>query len=194
MIAQERVVCVNIIADMEISYLGGKSFKLKNKNITLLIDPSNGKEKADVVVYSDERSAKPTIVSVVRSEVFEVNLEGEYEIGGVGIIADKFGQYRVSYVFMDGVRVGHLLASNEKLSDKQVEKLNDCDVILVDVACSSEFIGPLEPYIFIPMGEKDEVERFLSENKFATVVRDLDKAKLDQDSLPDETQVWVLNA
>ncbi len=179
---------------MEINYLGGKSFRLKNKNVTLLIDPSNGKEKADVVVYSDERSVKPAIVSVVRSEVFEVNSEGEYEIGGVGIIADKFGEHRVSYVFMDGVRVGHLLASNEKLSDKQVEKLNDCDVILVDATCSNEFIGSLEPYIFIPMGVKDEVERFLSENKFATVVRDLDKAKLDQDSLPDETQVWVLNA
>lgn len=179
---------------MEINYLGGKSFKLKNKSVTLLIDPISGKEKGDVVIYSSENMLGQTIASVTRNEVFEVSSEGEYEIGGVGIIADKFDGHRVSYIFMDGIRVGHLLVSGEKLSDKQVEKLNDCDVILVDAISSSEFISSLEPYIFIPMGEKDEIEKFLNENKFSTVVRDLDKVKLDQDSLPDETQVWVLNA
>lgn len=194
MIAQQGVVCVNIIADMEISYLGGKSFRLKNKSITLVIDPSNGKEKADVVIYSSEGVNKPTIASVTRSEVFEVVSEGEYEIGGVGIIADKFDGHRVSYVFMDGVRIAHLLVGSVKFSEKQIEKLNDCDVILVDANSSREFVSDLEPYIFVPMGSKEEIEKFLTENKFATVVRDLEKVKLDQDSLPDDTQAWVLNA
>lgn len=183
-----------INANMELNYLGDKSFKFKNKSITLLINPNGNKEKADVVVMT-AGNAMPTIATVTRNEVFQITEEGEYELGGVGIIVSKVKGGNISYVFMDGVRVAYLFGDSFELSDKQLETLNESDVILTSINLDKALIGKLDPYILIPFGQsgQTDVDKFISENKFGTVVPNLDKIKLDPDSLPEDTQVWVLN-
>lgn len=183
-----------INANMELNYLGDKSFKFKNKSITLLINPNGNKEKADVVVMT-AGNAMPTIATVTRNEVFQITEEGEYELGGVGIIVSKVKGGNISYVFMDGVRVAYLFGDSFELSDKQLETLNESDVILTSINLDKSLIGKLDPYILIPFGQsgQTDVDKFISENKFGTVVPNLDKIKLDPDSLPEDTQVWVLN-
>jgi hypothetical protein len=183
-----------INANMELNYLGDKSFKFKNKSITLLINPNGNKEKADVVVMT-AGNAMPTIATLTRNEVFQITEEGEYELGGVGIIVSKVKGGNISYVFMDGVRVAYLFGDSFELSDKQLETLNESDVILTSINLDKSLIGKLDPYILIPFGQsgQTDVDKFISENKFGTVVPNLDKIKLDPDSLPEDTQVWVLN-
>ena len=183
-----------INANMELNYLGDKSFKFKNKSITLLINPNGNKEKADVVVMT-AGNAMPTIATVTRNEVFQIMEEGEYELGGVGIIVSKVKGGNISYVFMDGVRVAYIFGDSFELSDKQLETLNESDVILTSINLDKSLIGKLDPYILIPFGQsgQTDVDKFISENKFGTVVPNLDKIKLDPDSLPEDTQVWVLN-
>jgi hypothetical protein len=96
---------------------------------------------------------------------------------------------------MDGVRVAYLSGDTFELSDKQLETLNESDVILTSVNLDKSLVGKLDPYILIPFGQSGQadVDKFISENKFGTVVPNLDKIKLDPDSLPEDTQVWVLN-
>ena len=73
---------------MEVSFLGKNSFKFKTKTLTLVVDPVNPEERADVVVYT----GTPTVMvvgAVNRDRVFVIDKEGEYELGGVGIIVDR---------------------------------------------------------------------------------------------------------
>lgn len=184
-----------INAEMELNYLGTNSFKLKNKVETLLVNPNTTKEKGDVVI-STSLDKLPTIASVSRSEVFYINEEGEYELGGVGIIMDKVKGGAIVYIFIDGVRVAYLDGVSFELSERQLEKLNESDVMLVSVDLDRTILDKLDPYVLVPFGQANQagVDKFISENKFGTIVPNLDKIKLDPESLPEDTQVWVLNA
>ena len=186
---------VIINAEMELNYLGANSFKFKNKVETLLINPSTNKEKADVVIMTNAEKF-PTIASVSRSEVFVVKEEGEYELGGVEVIMDRVNEGTIAYVFIDGVRIAFIEGQKLELPEKQLEKLNESDVMLVPINLDRSVLDTLDPYILIPYGQLSsaEVDKFVSDNKFGTVVSNLDKIKLNPENLPEDTQVWVLNA
>lgn len=184
-----------INAEMELNYLGTNSFKLKNKAEVILVNPTSNRERGDVVVTTGFDKL-PVIASVSRSEVFVVNEEGEYELGGIGIIMDRVNGGTIVYFFIDAVKIAYIDGTALELSERQLEKLNESDVMLVSVNIEKGLLGKLDPYILVPYGQSNsaEVEKFISENKFGTVVPNLDKIKLDTQSLPEDTQVWVLNA
>lgn len=176
---------------MEISFLGKTSVKLKTKNLTLLANPVSSKEKADVVIYSLKLPRVEIAGPVAREKTFVVDKDGEYELSGVGVISAG----SVITFTIDGVIIGYL-GDETELSDNQIEKLSEVDVLLVPLKLAGDLISKIEPYIAVLIGyeSKEELETFLAENKFETVKRDLDKLKLDQDSLPENTEVVVLNA
>lgn len=181
---------------MEISFLGNNSFKFKTKTLTLVVDPINPKERADVVVYT----GSPTVTvagAVSRDKVFVIDKEGEYELGGVGIIVDRFlpeGEEKLVRISADGVAIADVCALSTDLPENTLEKLREADVLIVPLA-KAKLIEAAEPYIAVLSGYDTaaEVDHFLADHKFEVVKRDIEKLKLDVDSLPDNTEIVVLN-
>lgn len=183
---------------MELSFLGKTSFRFKTKNLVLLIDPISDKEKADVVVLSGAGGNSEVAGAVNREKPFVIDSEGEYELGGVGIIVDRLVAGKPGMmirVTSDGVEVAHTGALVGDLEEKIKQKLTESDVTLVSLGKAVELIKACEPYIAVLMGYNNlgEVDQFLGAHKFEIVKRDLDKLKLEADSLPENTEVVVLN-
>jgi len=122
---------------------------------------------------------------------------------------DIENERNVIFVFeFDGLTVCHLGDLAQVPTQTQVEALTDVDVLLVPVgggsslnaAQAAEIISLIEPYIVIPMHYKtgaislklDTVDKFLKEMG-APRIEPVDGVKVTKSSLPQETQVVVLN-
>jgi hypothetical protein len=184
---------------MEISFLGQHSFKIKTKTITLITDPVNGKEKADVVIYSGVAGVVDRISGPVsREKTFVIDKEGEYELGGVGIIVDRIEMGKTGMlvrISVDGVVVADTAGLSIKPEDKLLEKISEADILMVSLDKAKELVRAAEPFLAILMGyqNRDEVEQFLASHKFEVVRREIDKLKIDSTTLPENTEVVVLN-
>jgi len=183
---------------MELTFLGKTCFKFKTKNLTLLIDPISDKERADVVVLTTPGGIGQIAGAINREKPFLIDRPGEYELGGVGIIVDRLLMGRPEMVVRvsgDGVEVAHTGALTGDLEEKMKQRLTESDILLVTLAKAVELIKSCEPYIGVLMGYENraEVDQFLGVHKFEIVKRDLDKLKLEADSLPENTEVVVLN-
>ncbi len=179
--------------------MGQHCFKFKTKMVTLIVDPVNSKEKADVVVYSGVEGVVDKISGPVsREKTFVIDREGEYELGGVGIIVDRLEagkQGMLIRISVDGMVVADGASLSNKPEEKLLEKISEADVLLAPLATAKELIEAAEPYVAIlsGYGSRAEVETYLAGHKFEIVKRDLDKLKLDSSSLPETTEVVVLN-
>lgn len=185
---------------MELTFLGKNSFRFKTKTLTLVTDPINSKERADVVVYSTPQTeyAGGQAGGVNREKVFVIDKEGEYELGGVGIVVDKSDEDSTMLVRItgDGVTVADVVALTNKLEGKLAEKVQEADVLLTSLRNASEMIAVAEPSIAVLAGYDDlsEVETYLGNQKFETIKRGMEKIKLEADLLPENTEIVVLNA
>ena len=130
--------------------------------------------------------------------------------GGKGQKDGDGGDERnVIFVFeFDGLSVCHLGDLAQVPAQTQVEALSNVDVLLVPVggstslnaAQAAEIISLIEPYIVIPMQYKtsaislklDGVQKFLKEMGTPRI-EPMDGLKVTKSSLPQETQVVVLN-
>lgn len=192
--------CVKISSLMELSFLGKNSFRFKTKTLTLIVDPVNAKERADVVVYTTSQTAHAggQAGGVNREKVFVIDKEGEYELGGVGIVVDKSDDDGTMLVRItsDGVTVADVAALTKKLEGKLAEKVQETDVLLTSLRNASEMIAVAEPNIAVLAGYDDlsEVETYLGNQKFETVKRGMEKIKLEAGLLPENTEIVVLNA
>jgi L-ascorbate metabolism protein UlaG (beta-lactamase superfamily) len=122
---------------------------------------------------------------------------------------DISDERNVIFVFeVDGLTVCHLGDLAQVPTQTQVEPLSNVDVLMVPVggstslnaAQAAEIISLIEPYIVIPMHYKtsaislklDGVEKFLKEMGTPRI-EPVDSLKVTRSSLPQETQVVVLN-
>lgn len=160
---------------------------------------------------------------VKRSSVFVIDREGEYEIGGIEISAirtyhDKSegaerGKNLVTVFRIDGLSLVHLGDLGHKLSDSQIEKLGSVDVLMMPVGGhytigvdeAVDLVKEIQPSLVISMhyktaGMKDgfegleTLENFLDKNKYPLAGETVHKLKVDVSSLPDDTQVQIMNA
>lgn len=216
---------------MEITYLGHAAFKLKNKNGVVIMDPFDdavtgltlGKQSADIVTVSHEHadhSAWQKIGGTSQHEKpFIITEAGEYEVGGISVFGveswhDKEegtlrGGNLIYTVLMDGVNVCHLGDLAHELTDEQVSRIGEVDVLMAPVGGrfslnareAIEVMNRLEPKYFIPMhyrtpahnpdnfGELAPLSSFLNEYGIApTPVKKLDVTK---ERLPEEMEVVV---
>lgn len=154
------------MAHMVIQYLGEECFKLQSGEISILVNPTNNRLKADVVLKTlSSADALP--------ETGEVIFGGEYEIKGIEIrgwgveaeSTDKFVKtvYAVDWEDMRFVFLGHL---SKPLDPDIVESLGEPDFLFVPTG-DSHFLDPdeaaklakqLEPAIIIPSFRKDAKE------------------------------------
>jgi L-ascorbate metabolism protein UlaG (beta-lactamase superfamily) len=160
---------------------------------------------------------------VTRQSTFVIDKEGEYEIGGVEITATKMyhdkvegaerGKNIIMGVRMDGVNILHLGDLGHKLTESQIEKLGSVDVLMVGVGGVTaleadevmDLVKEIQPSYVIPMhykvagmkepwASKHTLEQFLEKNKFLVAGEPVHKIKVDEGSLPDDTQVLIMNA
>ena len=141
---------------------------------------------------------------------------GEFEIAGASVVGvttwlgkDKAAGRNVSYVIeLEDVRIGHLGGIGHVPTSDQVEEMGNIDILMLPVGGGGALDGPpaaetvslLEPKLVIPMQyqtdvEKqklDPVDRFLKEMGLKSPERHA-KIAVTRSSLPDETQVLVLD-
>lgn len=196
-------------------------FKTENVGLPL------AKDVADIVTIShdhDDHNAVEIVTGPVkRQNVFVIDKEGEYEIGGVEIAAIKSfhdkvegaerGKNIMMNVRMDGVNILHLGDLGHTLTEAQIEKIGSVDVLMVGVGGVSalennevaDLIKDIQPSYVIPMhykvpgmteqwAQKHTLEEFLDKSKFVVSGESVHKIKIDEDNLPDDTQVLLMNA
>lgn len=171
--------------------------------------------------HEDHNAAQVITGPVKREKTFVIDKEGEYEIAGIQISTmhtyhDKNsgaerGKNLVTAIVMDSLHVVHLGDLGHKLSESQVEKLGSVDVLMVpvggyytlDMEEVEEVIKEIQPSYVIPMhyrvagGKIEELatlESFLEKNKLPVVGEAVHKIKIEESSLPDDTQILLMNA
>ncbi len=205
---------------MEITWYGLSCFRItERKHATIVTDPfgkSFGlpelKLKGDVVTVSHTAKGHNNI-SAVGSKRHVLDGPGEYEIGGVFITGiatfdNNDGFRNVVYVFdYDGLTVAHLGDMQQVPTQKQIEALEQVNVLLVPVGAGSslnaaqatELVSMLEPNVVVPMHYKvlgvtlelETVDRFLKEMG-VTDVREENSLKITSSRLPEETETVIL--
>lgn len=182
------------------------------KDVADIITVSHGHE---------DHSAVGIITGPVnRESTFVINRVGEYEIAGVQFSAistfhDKTsgadrGKNLVISIVMDGLHIVHLGDLGTKLTDSQVEKLGSVDVLMIPVGGkftidtdeAMDLLKEIQPSYAIPMHYKTNeskieglasLEVFLEKNKYALAGESVHKIKIEESSLPDDTQILLMN-
>lgn len=175
--------------------------------------------KADIVTIS-HASPHHNHTAGLKGEFKVVDGPGEYEIGGVFITGihltgpkkkngDETVQNNIYVIYMEDIAICHLGDLSHVPTQNQVEDLGSIEVLMVPVggqnalnaAQAAEVISLIEPYIVIPMHyhlpgltiKLDPVEKFLKEMGLAKADT-TDTLKLTKSSLPEETQIVLLDA
>ena len=135
---------------MDITFLGHSSFRLKGRTASLVCDPYDVKMvglkysavEADIVTISHDH-ADHNQASQVSGVKKIISGPGEYEVMGISILGfpsfhdNKAGESRgknTIYVFeVDGLRICHLGDLGHKLSQELVEDLGHIDILFIPV-------------------------------------------------------------
>jgi len=161
---------------MDIKYLGLSSFRISGKTTSIVTDPYDPKMvglkfpkvSAEIVCVTHDHGDhnQVQLVDDVRKVV---NGPGEYEISGVSILGmpsfhdDKRGAERgkntIYSIEVDKVNICHLGDLGHKLTEKEVEKIGDVDVLMIPVGGeytinsdqAVELVRSIEPKIILPM-------------------------------------------
>jgi L-ascorbate metabolism protein UlaG (beta-lactamase superfamily) len=173
--------------------------------------------------HDDHNAVEMVTGPVTRQSTFVIDKEGEYEIGGVEITATKMfhdkvegaekGKNIIMNIRMDGISILHLGDLGHKLTEAQIEKIGSVDVLMANVGGETaletdemmELISDVQPSYVIPMhykvpgmkemwAKKHTLAEFLEKNKFLVAGEPVHKIKIDEGSLPDDTQVLIMNA
>lgn len=207
---------------MDITFLGGLSFKLRGKQTSLITDPYKSssefpfpKQQTDIVTISRKNNGLNQ--NEIEGEAFVIEGPGEYEIKGVKISGTPSLQSRkkegdkqkntIYNIWMDKINVCHLgKLGQRELSDEQLSSLGNVDILLVPTGSSynmdaqeaAKLASSLEPKIVIPMHEEDQ--RSDQSNNTKEFLKEMGsenikpevKLSISKDKLPDEMQVIVL--
>lgn len=209
---------------ISIQYFGLSCFKITVKTpagevsvVTDPFDPSRGAKlprnlAAEVVTVSHDHLSH-NFVDAVNGPKLLVNGPGEFEVGGVFVYGIGSGHgtkgpntiYRIETREMTLAHLGDL---GHALTDKELEQLENVDVLFVPVGNAGVSIGAkdavaivtqLEPRIVIPMHFRlpqfkeslEPAEKFVKE--LGIKAETVDKLKLTKKDLPqEETKVYIM--
>lgn len=170
--------------------------------------------------HEDHSNVNVITGPVNREKTFIIDKVGEYEIAGVQFSAtntfhDKAngaerGKNLVMSIVADGLHVVHLGDLGVKLTNAQIEKLGPVDILMVpvgghftiDAEEAVDLIKEIQPSYAIPMHYKTpeskieelaKLEVFLEKNKYALAGEAVHKIKVEVNSLPDDTQILLMN-
>jgi L-ascorbate metabolism protein UlaG (beta-lactamase superfamily) len=209
---------------MNISWLGHSAFKIEekinNEIITVVTDPYDKsiglrfpKTKADIITVSHYHGDHSNIVDVKpagETAPFIIDRPGEYEVkgvfvNGVGSYHDnkegaERGKSTMFRIEMNGVSVLHCGDLGTTLSNFQLEKIGEIDIMLIPVGSTytigskeaAEVVRQVEPRIVIPMHYKipgvtlniNDASKFIKE--MGNGQEPLAKLKINKKDLPQE--------
>lgn len=182
----ERVKRYDKIAFMDIYWYGQACFKLKGKNVSLLIDPYDPEitglklpkdVESDATLVTHEHEDHNFTKAAPNTPVI-INGPGDYDIKGSAITGiasfhDKNGgQDRgkniIYNINIDGLNIVHLGDLGHVLTQSQIEELGSVDILLVPVGGvytieaddASQVVSQLEPKVVIPMHYKIDGLKF----------------------------------
>ena len=163
---------------MEITYIGHSCFKIKGKDLSLVIDPYDAKigyklpkMDADVVLCSHNHFDHSN-ASAISGSRFLIDSLGEYEISGVFINGlatfhdntdgSKRGKNIIYSMDIDGFNLLHLGDLGHELTDDTLEHLGTVDILMIpvggfytiDAETAAKVISSIEPGIVLPMHYK----------------------------------------
>lgn len=209
---------------MEITWYGRACFRLKGREATVMVDPCPpstgfvaGKHDVDVLTLSHDHKDHAYTRSITAG--LTLTRPGEYEYHGIlatgvrtfhdGSRGAERGGNLVFTFEVDGVHVCHLGDLGHLLTEEQLSEIGPVDVLLVPAggnftishAEAAEVVAQIGPKIVIPMhyavdgGSPDLLgpEKFIQEMGIGEPIRQ-PKAVVHATSLPDETQVVLLEA
>lgn len=212
---------------MIITYIGHSCFKIQNRadreGVTVVTDPfdkATGLKppnfEAQIVTVSHGHHDHNN-TGALRGQPFIVDSAGEYDIKGVMINGvesyhdTKEGRERgkniIFKISLDGINIVHLGDLGHVLDNKQLEKLEGTDILLIPVGGNNytidakkavEVVSQIEPRIVIPMHYKikgskinvDGVEKFIKEMGLKPTEEE--KLKISKKDLPQEDMELVI--
>lgn len=213
-----------IILVMLITWFGHSCFRLESKDVSVLIDPFSPEiglrppKIKDAVLLVSHQHSDHNNVEGASKECLLIKGPGEYEAKGVFIkgiqsFHDKSqGQERglntIYSIKIEDISVVHLGDfGQEKLSEEQIEKIGDVDVLMIPVGGTYtinykeavEAVQEIEPKIVIPMHYKipglkldlDGPDKFLKEISLAPEKADK-SYKIQKKNMPVEEMKLVM--
>jgi L-ascorbate metabolism protein UlaG (beta-lactamase superfamily) len=208
---------------MEITWYGHSCFRITQRNMaTVVTDPFDHTEigygelklKADIVTVS-HKAPGHSYAKAVKGAKWELNGQGEYEIGGVFISSVRTGNGSKgdnhNHVFIfdyDGVNVAHMGDISAVPNRKEVDAFGTVDVLLVPVggggslsaAKAAEVVSLIEPGIVVPMHyatpdsklNLSSLNVFLKQMGLSSAPDTIDSLKVTTRDIPEDTKVVVL--
>ncbi len=212
---------------MQISWNGFSSFEITTKaasgDVRIVTDPyqnSTGLRfprtlEAEVLLQSHDEEDANNVEAILGSP-YVIDLPGEFEVGSVfvfGVSAPlkrevKGGRLQnlIFRIETEGMRLAHLGALDRSLTDEELQKLENIDILMIPVGggrvmdpkLAAEVISQIEPRVVIPMthavsGAKEElasVDQFCK--AFGTCHReDMNKYKVTRKDLPEDDMVII---
>jgi L-ascorbate metabolism protein UlaG (beta-lactamase superfamily) len=199
---------------MNIIYYGLTCFRIQSNNLSLLIDPVNSQTgvnlprmQNDIVLLSQSSRSRD-----FSDKTFVIDCPGEYELKDCFIygIPVNNGDQEEKIVFLiefEGVRIAYLgLIKNSQLTQSQLERLEDADVLILPVGGGEalnekqavELVGEIEPRLVIPMNYQlpglkvklESVDKFKKE--LGAKSEEVDKLKVAKKDLPQEETRLVI--
>lgn len=166
---------------MQLSWLGLSSFEITTKTtngeVILVIDPYDNQtglrfprtiEGHIVLVTHDELDANN--IKAITGSPYIIKTPGEYEIRGVfvfGVSSPLKREVKKSVpvenilyrIELEGMHLAHLGALDRELTDEELKRLQNIDVLMVPVggggvltpSAAAEVISQIEPRVVIPM-------------------------------------------
>lgn len=189
--------------------------KVENEEVTVITDPyddSLGKLprnlSADIVTLSRADDAAHNNTDALKPDFFLIDTPGEFEVKGIPIYGVPAKSSTLFHYTIEGVRIAHLGSVNSELTDEQLDKLGEIDILMVpvgggdvlDAKKASDLVSRIEPRAVIPMHFKmeglklkgDMLTPFIKESGLKTET--MDKWKIQKKDLSAEETVLVILA
>ncbi len=198
---------------MTISWYGFNYFKLKDTNVSLILNPYSldkstkfSKAKAEVILFS-----QPAKVAQAKfnSDAFVIDSPGEYEVKGIFIYARQLNGNIIYNINFEGIKIAFLGEfGHEELSNSHLELVEGSDLLILPVGGgdlttskeASRIIRQVEPRVVIPSCHQagtfklkaDNVSEFIKE--ISLKPEKTDKLKLKKKDLPqEEMKLYILD-
>lgn len=203
---------------MQISWNGFSSFEIITKtvcgDVRIVTDPyqnSTGLRfprtlEAEILLQS-HNDEDTNNLEAVTGNPYVINLPGEFEVRSVFVFGISAPPNNLIFrIEAEGMRLAHLGALDRELTDEELQKLENIDILMIPVGggrvmdskVATEVISQIEPRVVIPMthavaGAKEKlgtVDAFCK--AFGTCRReDMNKYKVTRKDLPEDDMVII---
>jgi len=188
---------------MEIKYFGGDCFRIREKELYLLLGKPEKKIEADVILPGNGAVIDKNVVSKKYETPFIIPGPGEYEVSGVEIWGRGDNLWRIR---LDDWEIGFMTNGWQMFTEKKVDFFGQIDVLFLilpegkeGAKKAVEAVKRVSPLIVVP-GMAIESQNKLGDNWVREFLDEMDqeslKAKdkllLKKKDLPEEMNLILL--